>query len=86
MLPDERNLGWISVPSSSLRLQPNRKPGEYDDASETTPRGAAVGTKRTRRDGSELTGHRSCVFKLSKDKMTGFMESVRVSFEPGCLD
>eukprot|EP00752_Nemacystus_decipiens_P005043 g4580.t1 len=48
---------------------------------ETTPRGTTPtgtpGGKRRRRDGTDIAGHRMCVFKLTAQENVGFMDRLR---------
>ncbi|CAN0217908.1 unnamed protein product, partial [Ectocarpus sp. 12 AP-2014] len=62
--------------------RPSRKRGDSEDISEGSSRGSTpVGGKRRRRDGSDIAGHWHCVFKLTPDENTSFMDNIRELYE-----
>lgn len=66
----------------SRRMPPFRKRGDSEEGStESTPRAGVTpgGAKRRRRDGTDIGGHRRCVFKLTAEENVGFMDRIRVS-------
>ena len=67
-------------------MPPFRKRGDSEEGStESTPRGGVTpgGAKRRRRDGTDIGGHRRCVFKLTAEENVGFMDRIRVSLHRG---
>ena len=63
-------------------MPPFRKRGDSEEGStESTPRAGVTpgGAKRRRRDGTDIGGHRRCVFKLTTEENVGFMDRIRVS-------
>lgn len=79
------DIGFLFVFRDNDRLPPMRRTVESEDKTETTPRGSAVGTKRTRRsetirrEGLEAAGQRRIMVQLTPEEQGGFMDRMRVN-------
>ncbi|CAM9217281.1 unnamed protein product [Ectocarpus sp. 12 AP-2014] len=82
-IPRCGGVGGSSTPGPPFPgSRPSRKRGDSEDVSEGSSRGSTpVGGKRRRRDGSDIAGHWHCVFKLTPDENTSFMDNIRELYE-----